>query len=680
MESEIEKVSLKIPNRNLTKKEIKGIKKLKQNSDIVIKPADKGSATVILNKENYVLEAERQLANKKHYKKLDKPVFPETAEKFNQVLEEMKRKRFIGKKEFDYLEAHEDARPRQLYLLPKIHKEPEKWTVPGEMPPGRPIISDCSSESYAISEYIDHYLAPLATKHPAYLKDTQHFLDELSKLKVPEDALLVTIDVDSLYTNIDNKDGLEAVKQAFLDNPDPGRPDSQILELLKLSLENNDFEFNGEWYLQTWGTAMGKKFAPNYANLFMARWEEGALAKASKKPGFYKRFLDDIKIIWTHGRAEFDKFFQILQNHHDSISLKYEIHDSEINFLDTTVYKGERFQREGILDTKVYFKPTDSLQLLHKASYHPKHTFSGIIKSQILRYRRICNNDTDLEQACTKLFSALKKRGYSSRFLRTIKSKTLNPRKTRAKGLSTQCGNLRCTICKFVKDRVQIDNQPLPTSQNCNSAHGIYLISCTHCGKRYVGETGNTFKKRMSRHISDVRLKKSTPVGSHFNQGQCSLLSLELTFLETLKPVEKQYKNKSMRLDRERFWTQKLQAFEPFGLNQIPRPLDRPLMPFVIPFSDSAVEIGKIARDTFEQIKAIFPAKFPQTFVTAFSKNKNLKDALVKSKFGNALVAPLPDPSQQVAPPVAPVQPSRILIAIPRCMLANYSTPITDLT
>ena len=83
----------------------------------------------------------------------------------------------------------------------------------------------------------------------------------------------------------------------------------------------------------------------------MAQWEEGALTKSSKKPAFYKRFLDDIKIIWTHGRAEFDKFFEILQNYHASISLKFEIHDSEINFLDTTVYKGKRFQREGILDT-----------------------------------------------------------------------------------------------------------------------------------------------------------------------------------------------------------------------------------------------------------------------------------------------------------------------------------------
>ena len=86
-------------------------------------------------------------------------------------------------------------------------------------------------------------------------------------MKVKEGAFIATIDVDSLYTNIDNTNGLEAVKQIFNKNPDPKRPDKK---LLKINLENNDFEFNSQWYLQTWGISMGKKFTPNYANLLLA--------------------------------------------------------------------------------------------------------------------------------------------------------------------------------------------------------------------------------------------------------------------------------------------------------------------------------------------------------------------------------------------------------------------------
>ena len=65
------------------------------------------------------------------------------------------------------------------------------------------------------------------------------------------DNLLVTLDVDSLYTNIDNKECIKMVKEIFKDNPIPptnkirdSKLDDYLLELLQLSAENNDFIFN----------------------------------------------------------------------------------------------------------------------------------------------------------------------------------------------------------------------------------------------------------------------------------------------------------------------------------------------------------------------------------------------------------------------------------------------------
>lgn len=77
------------------------------------------------------------------------------------------------------------------------------------------------------------------------------------------------------------------------------------------------------------------------------------------------------------------------------------------------------------VSTKVYFKPTDSHALLYKSSYHPKHTFKAIIKSQIIRFYRISSKESDLQDSISVLFRSLRKRGYSSRFLRAIKSSTL---------------------------------------------------------------------------------------------------------------------------------------------------------------------------------------------------------------------------------------------------------------
>ena len=128
----------------------------------------------------------------------------------------------------------EDPAPRRMYLLPKIHKDSKVWPGEGKIPPGRPIIADCGSECYASAEYIDHFLAPLAKQHKSYLKDTNDFINKIAGIKAKEGTFIVTIDVDSLYTNIDNTNGLEAFKQIFDKNPDPKRPDKEILELLKI--------------------------------------------------------------------------------------------------------------------------------------------------------------------------------------------------------------------------------------------------------------------------------------------------------------------------------------------------------------------------------------------------------------------------------------------------------------
>ncbi|PJE77741.1 hypothetical protein CI610_03331 [invertebrate metagenome] len=330
-------VSKEQPNLNLAEK--KAITSLKNDQSIVIKKADKGSATVILDRADYIWEVERQLNNPKHYRQLDSPIYPKTSAELSNIIHRLGRSKHLTPKQVTYLNPKENPKPRHVYILPKIHKAPGQWSDPYKIPPGRPIISDVESESYRIAEYIDHFLAPLSMKHPAYLKDTNDFINKIKNLTIPKDSLLVSLDVDSMYTNIDNRDGLRAVGKIFQNNPDPDRPDLEILEMLQSGLERNDFEFNGKWYLQISGTAMGKKFAPSYANIFMADFEKEALAKCTKQPLVYVRFLDDIFIIWTHSRSDFDDFFDTLNNHHPCIKLKATISNDSIDFLDR-LFKG----------------------------------------------------------------------------------------------------------------------------------------------------------------------------------------------------------------------------------------------------------------------------------------------------------------------------------------------------
>ena len=129
-------------------------------------------------------------------------------------------------------------------------------------------------------------------------------------------------------------------------------------------------------------------------------------------------------MIWEHSKEEFYKFVNILNIHHPSITVKAELGSESMHFLDTVVYKENRFKETETFYTKVYFQPTVTVELLHKKSHHPNYTFKGLIKSQILRYVRICNNKQDVIIECRKLFAALVRKGYSERFLRKNKDKT----------------------------------------------------------------------------------------------------------------------------------------------------------------------------------------------------------------------------------------------------------------
>ena len=66
-----------------------------------------------------------------------------------------------------------------------------------------------------------------------------------------------------MYTNILHENGLESITERFKSS----YLDENVLELLELCLNSNDFEFDGKWFLQNSGTTMGTKWSPHYADI-----------------------------------------------------------------------------------------------------------------------------------------------------------------------------------------------------------------------------------------------------------------------------------------------------------------------------------------------------------------------------------------------------------------------------
>jgi hypothetical protein len=164
-----------------------------------------------------------------------------------QALAAMHARGHLDKKTMDYL-TPEDPKPGRFYLLPKIHKENN---------PGRPIVSVNDHPTEKISEFIDFHLRPFVEILPSYIKDTNDYLKKMENLNIPENTTFVTMDVTSLYTNIPHDDGIAACSKIWEQRTDQEPPTECLVEILRLVLKNNNFNFDGNHYLQLNGTAMG---------------------------------------------------------------------------------------------------------------------------------------------------------------------------------------------------------------------------------------------------------------------------------------------------------------------------------------------------------------------------------------------------------------------------------------
>ena len=411
LEVQLNKVSR--PRYNITKKERQALRSLRTNPDIIIKPADKGGAIVIWKKEDYIKEGEKQLSNQIHYKKLEDS--NKTIKKFIKEVQGdlayLLANNFIDEDTHKIL-FRKNPRTSNLYLLPKIHKKNN---------PGRPIINSIGSLTETMSALVDEILRKYSVLAKSYIKDTSHFLQVITKLKISPGDILATVDVTALYTNIPHQDGINKVV-SFLRKNGASLQELEIVEhLLNHILKKNYFQFDNRTYLQVSGTAMGTRCAPNYAIIFMAELEEDFLQQTDRKPKVWLRFIDDIFMVWNHGEEHLKKMLEELNNFHPQIKFTEEHNEYGLSFLDTFTFIENRQ-----LMTRVYHKPTDNKQYLHYSSCHPLQQKNAIPYGLLVRARRICTKEDHFTSEAKSIINKLRERKYPEKILEQAVQKILS--------------------------------------------------------------------------------------------------------------------------------------------------------------------------------------------------------------------------------------------------------------
>ena len=229
--------------RNMTLAQYKAMTKLRENRNIVIKKADKGSNVVIQNRTDYIKEGLRQLGKYQFYRKVIMNLTSEHRKRVQSLIDDLFAKKEISEKMFLFL-SRGGNRTSVFYMLPKIHKN--KTPVPG-----RPIVSSCDCPTEKISMLIDIILQPFVLHTNSYIRDTSDFLSKVNGIELHPDDWLFTMDVMSLYTNIPHDEGIQAIQELLNSKRKNQLPtNDNTIKMLELVLKCNNFMFNNENYLQ----------------------------------------------------------------------------------------------------------------------------------------------------------------------------------------------------------------------------------------------------------------------------------------------------------------------------------------------------------------------------------------------------------------------------------------------
>ena len=113
----------------------------------------------------------------------------------------------------------------------------------------------------------------------SHIKDLGDFIEKIKRISnIPDDSLL-TADIVRLYSIILHELCLRVLVKALEKGESKQVSTSYLVKMDKFVLENNYFEFNGETKEQTSATALGTKFAPQYASIFMDQVESEFVKK-----------------------------------------------------------------------------------------------------------------------------------------------------------------------------------------------------------------------------------------------------------------------------------------------------------------------------------------------------------------------------------------------------------------
>lgn len=449
----------------------------------------------------------------------------------------------------DINQQFENFKIPYFHILPKIHK-PDFMNNPSS----RPITAATSWITRPASVFLNFLLNEdkNINKKDHILINTKNLIDNIKNLYLNDDEFFLTIDIESLYTNIDTNVLKEKLKNQ----------NELYFLLFNYINKYNYFQYDNIIYKQNSGLPMGINCAVNLANFYLDKildfyFKKNYLLNTHIK--FYNRYIDDIFTIFKGNIKDIKICMNFLNNIYKPLNLKftYKYSKSFIIFLDLKIYKDLNKK----IQYMTYYKEINKFIYLPYFSNHPKHTIKGFITGEINRI--INTNSTEFTKNYFIHFfkQNLLKRNYPLKFIENIINDYITKR-------------------GITKPHIQY-NQIIPfIIKYDNSYQNLYLKNCfnTFFNNSYFTELQNKFKIKFIYVNSNNKSLSQILINTKINHIQSNIIHQNLLEKEKTKKrknlinnyqdlyLDKNNPNKYMRLYDKDIGTI-LNPFHPYNWN-----------------------------------------------------------------------------------------------------------------
>ncbi|XP_023240139.1 uncharacterized protein LOC111638620 [Centruroides sculpturatus] len=293
------------------------------------------------------------------------------------------------------------SRIPRIFAFAKTHKESKEI---------RPVVEKCSAPTFILKRRLKMYIYEDLEDNMFVAHDPNKLVKELQELVLMNDEVGKVMDFESMYPSMNLTSCFNALIEFIVqDNPGLSAYMEDLNKLADLMCYQSLFTFYGIVYKQRKGVPMGSPMSGLLCELVVRQLEKEVLGEFMEDIILYKRYVDDVLIIWKDERR-IEEFLSMINNNNHGLKLKLEQKSPmQIHFLDIDI----KF-KQGCVQAAVYLKPTHAPLYIPAWSNDPFRYKMSSFKALIKRAFLYCTNIQDRLNEINRIKKVAKNLGYKT--------------------------------------------------------------------------------------------------------------------------------------------------------------------------------------------------------------------------------------------------------------------------